>query len=73
MKTRTDFRVVPNNQTNRSDLWDVVSGGARLYTTNSRANAEEIACKLNMDPWYFDRGQTRFERNGAIPSVDRGF
>lgn len=71
MTVRNDYTVVVNKQTNRSDLWDVVVGRESVHTANSKERAQWIADQLNADPWFFDRGQTRFERNGAVPSVER--
>ena len=72
-RARNDFKVVPNNQKNRSqdDLWDVVAGGELILTAQGRDNAEAQAVLLNMDPWHLDRGQTRFERTGTRLSMER--
>lgn len=76
-KRRNDFTVRPNRQPERTqiDLWDVVVGRpAELITTvQGEAKAQEIADNLNRDPWFLDRGQTRFELRGAVKSVERGF
>lgn len=72
-RARNDFKVVPNNQKNRSqdDLWDVMAGGELILTAQGRDNAEAQAALLNMDPWHLDRGQTRFERTGTRLSMER--
>lgn len=74
-KHRKDFTIRPNTQTNRPqvDLWDVIVGRELVTTAQSEAEAQAIADALNVDPWFLDRGQTRFELRGAVKSVERGF
>ena len=74
-KRRKDFTIRPNNQTQRTqvDLWDVVAGRELILTAQSEAEAQAVADALNIDPWFLDRGQTRFELRGAVKSVARGF
>ena len=62
---RQDYSIRPNRQTQRvqTDLWDVVSGRRDLITTaQSEADAQEIADRLNMDPYALMRGQTRADQ-----------
>lgn len=72
-KRRKDFTIRPNNQTQRTqvDLWDVIVGRELVTTAQSEAEAQTIADALNKDPWFLDRGQTRFELRGATLSVER--
>ncbi len=67
---RQDYSIRPNRQTQRvqTDLWDVVSGRRDLITTaQSEADAQEIADRLNMDPYALMRGQTRADRIAGAP------
>ena len=62
---RNDFKIRPNRQTQRlqKDLWDVISGGRYNVTTaRSQEAAQDIADRLNMDPYALDRGQTLDDR-----------
>jgi hypothetical protein len=62
---RNDFKIRPNRQTQRlqKDLWDVVCAGRdHITTARSQEAAQEIADRLNMDPYALDRGQTRADR-----------
>jgi len=73
-KQRNDFTVRPNRQTDRlqTDLWDVVVGRVELVTTaQSQALAQDLADRLNVDPWALGRGQTRAEMYGAVLSTPR--
>jgi hypothetical protein len=73
VKARNDFKIRPNRQTNRTqvDLWDVFAGRELITTAQSEAEAQALADNLNRDPWFLDRGQTRFELRGAVKSVAR--
>jgi hypothetical protein len=70
---RKDFKIAPNTQKNRSqnDLWDVMLGLERVATRPNQAEAQTLADQLNADPWFLNRGQTRFERTGTKLSVER--
>lgn len=72
-KPRNDFTVRPNTQLERpqTDLWDIVVARQRFMTVVGQVRAQEIADELNKDPWFLDRGQTRFELHGAVKSVAR--
>ena len=74
-KRRKDFTIRPNNQPQRTqvDLWDVVAGRELITTVQGQAQAQAVADALNVDPWFLDRGQTRFDLRGAVKSVERGF
>jgi len=66
MKTRNDFKIRPNRQTQRTqkDLWDVVCGGELISVARSQDAAQAIADRCNVDPWALDRGMTRKDRGG---------
>jgi hypothetical protein len=72
-KNRKDFVIRPNRQPERkqTDLWDVTAGKVLITTVQGEAAAQEVADNLNRDPWFLDRGQTRFELRGAVKSVPR--
>lgn len=72
-KIRSDFKVRPNTQTERTqeNLWDVVVARELVTTVVGKEAAESVASKLNNDPWYMDRGQTRADRYSVNPTVER--
>lgn len=61
MKITNDFKVIENSQSQRTqpDLWDVITGRQRVVTIQGKEKAQEIADRLNQDPYALDRGQTR--------------
>jgi|AntRauMFilla1563_2_1112583.scaffolds.fasta_scaffold35135_3 glycosyltransferase A (GT-A) superfamily protein (DUF2064 family) len=63
---RKDFTIRPNDQPQRREqinLWDVVIGKVELITTcRSELDAQQLADKLNIDPWYLSRGDKLADR-----------
>jgi len=55
-QTRNDFTIRKNKQTQRpqKDLWDVVCGGNILVTSKGKEKAQDIAYRLNKNPYYLD-------------------
>lgn len=65
-KIRNDFNVYEEVTTTGKTLWRIRSGGKRgdiITNCNSLEEASQVACQLNLDPWYLSRGETRLERN----------
>ena len=65
-KARQDYKVYEETDTYRKTFWRVRSGGSKgdvATSCSSKAHADYVAFKLNQDPWFLDRGQTRAERN----------
>ena len=65
-KIRNDFRVFEEVTTQGKTLWRIKIGGKRgeaITSCNSLESANTLAKNLNIDPWYFDRGNTRADRN----------
>lgn len=65
-KMRNDFKVYEEVTTTGKTLWRIRTGGRRGDITtncNTEAEAIEVARRLNLDPWYLSRGDTRAERN----------
>lgn len=64
---RKDHTIRPNTQDERSqtDLWDVWCAGELIATQVGEAAAQEMADRLNLDPFAMDRGQTRLDLGGA--------
>lgn len=63
---KNDFRVYEETDRNGEAIWRIRSGGRRGdVATNCRTPeaAAAVAEKLNMDPWYLSRGDTRADRN----------
>ena len=62
---RNDFKVYQEKTIQGKTIWRVRSGGPRGdVSTNSynKDTAEEFARQLNIDPWFFSRGDTRADR-----------
>lgn len=70
---RTDFKIHQNRQMERkqTDLWDVRQAGVKVTTIQGELAAQAMCDNLNIDPYYLDRNQTRFDRNGATKNVAR--
>ena len=65
MKIRNDFRVFEEQNRNGETVWRIKLGGARgevMTTCRSKEEADESAKQLNIDPYYFERGDTRMDR-----------
>jgi len=64
-KIRNDFRVYEEVTTRGKTFWRVKTGGKSgdvVSSCNSVNEANTLAKKLNNDPWFLDRGQTRADR-----------
>jgi hypothetical protein len=65
-KTRQDFKVYQEKDTYGKILWCIRSGcskGDVATNCNIKEQADYFAFKLNQDPWFLHRGDTRVERN----------
>jgi hypothetical protein len=65
-KTRQDFKVYQEKDTYGKILWRIRSGGSKgdvATNCNTKEQADYFAFKLNQDPWFLHRGDTRVERN----------
>lgn len=74
MKQRNDFRVFEEKDRHDAVVWRIKLGGAKgevVTTCRSEEQANEYARQLNIDPYYFDRGQTRAERNQRIDDYNK--
>jgi hypothetical protein len=74
VKQRNDFRVYEETDRYGVIIWRIKLGGARgevVTTCRSEEQANEYARQLNIDPYYFDRGQTRAERNQSIDDYNK--
>jgi hypothetical protein len=65
-KTRQDFKVYEEQTRSGKTLWRIKTGGINgdvvtSCSTNEQANY--FAFKLNQDPWFMNRGDTRAEQN----------
>lgn len=47
-----------------SEKFKIICGGKTVTTRQTREQAEDTIKSLVSDPWFFDRGQTRKDRNG---------
>ena len=64
-KVRNDYRVYEETNRRGEPVWRIKIGGNKgevITTSRSKEKAEQDAQKLNIDPWYFDRGHTRADR-----------
>ena len=64
-KVRNDYRVYEGTNRKGESVWRIMIGGATgevITTSRSKEEADSDAQKLNIDPWYFDRGHTRADR-----------
>lgn len=64
-----DHKVYEDYNVKGDTIWKVKTGGGRgdvITICRSLEEAESLADKLNRDPWYLDRGQTRADRIRAI-------
>ena len=62
-KIRRDFTIVKNSQSERvaaqPDLWNVMlAKKERITTVTGKQTAQDLADKLNKDPWYLDWPKT---------------
>ena len=55
---RQDYRIFETSNTAGDARWEIKIGGKNglgVTTCRSLAEAEQQACQLNIDPFYFDR------------------
>lgn len=63
---RNDFKVYEEKNIWGKTVFRVRTGGRRgdvVTNAYNREDAEEFARQLNIDPWFFERGQTVADRN----------
>ena len=55
-RVRNDYNIRPNRQHQRlqTDLWDVIGGGVIVITTQGKEKAQDIANRLNQNPYALD-------------------
>ena len=66
-----DHKVYEDYNVKGDQIWKVKTGGPRgdvVTICRTPEAAQEMADKLNRDPWHLDRGQTRADRIRAIDS-----
>ena len=64
-----DHKVYEDLNVKGDTIWKVKTGGRRgdvVAICRTPEAAQEMAAKLNQDPWHLDRGQTRADRIRAI-------
>lgn len=74
MKLRNDYRVFKDVNRQGNTVWRIKVGGAKgEVVTNCKTEAQAIeeARQLNLDPYFFDRGQTRKDRNKRIDDYNK--
>lgn len=60
-----DHKVYADQNVKGEAIWKVRTGGKRgdvVTICRTPEAAQEIADKLNIDPWHLDRGYTRADR-----------
>jgi len=70
-KIRQDFRVYEEKNTYGKTFWRVKTGGSKgdvVTSCTTKEQGDYIASKLNEDPWFLNRGDTRAERNKVVRS-----
>ena len=63
-----DYRVFEDVTHTGEVRWIIRAGGAggvMISTYVDKQNADTDAGALNLDPWYFERGQTKSDRIAA--------
>jgi hypothetical protein len=68
MKKRNDYRVYESTNRHNVAVWHIKIGGAKgqiITTCRSIEQALEQAQQLNIDPYYFGRGDTTADRVAA--------
>ena len=68
-KMNNDHKVYEDYNVRGDQIWKVKTGGRRgdvVTICRTPEAAQEMADKLNRDPWFLDRGQTRADRIRAI-------
>lgn len=66
LNMRNDFKVYEEKTIWNKPIWRIRSGGRKgnvITNSYNKDTAEYFARQLNIDPWYFDRGHTRADRN----------
>jgi hypothetical protein len=64
-----DHKVYEDYNVKGDQIWKVKTGGRRgdvVTICRTPEAAQEMADKLNRDPWHLDRGHTRADRIRAI-------
>jgi hypothetical protein len=64
-----DHKVYEDYNVKGDQIWKVKTGGRRgdvVTICRTPEAAQEMADKLNRDPWHLDRGQTRADRIRAM-------
>ena len=64
-----DHKVYEDLNVKGDTIWKVKTGGRRgdiVAICRTPEAAQDMADKLNRDPWHLDRGQTRADRIRAI-------
>jgi len=65
---RNDYKVYEDTNRKGELVWRIRAGdinGATITTSKSKEAAIEQARNLNIDPYFYERGQTRAERVAA--------
>ena len=63
-----DYRVFEDVANTGEVRWIIRAGGAggvMISTYVAKQNADTDAASLNLDPWHFERGQTKSDRIAA--------
>ena len=67
-RMRNDYKVYEETNRKGELVWRIRTGGAEgdtVTTAKSKEAAIEQAQNLNIDPYFYDRGQTRADRIAA--------
>lgn len=73
MKTRNDYKVYEDTNRKGEQVWRIRAGGINgdtITTSKSKEAAIEQAQNLNIDPYFYERGQTRADRIAAYNVTD---
>tara|TARA_B100000780_G_scaffold218850_1_gene157972 strand:+ start:205 stop:426 length:222 start_codon:yes stop_codon:yes gene_type:complete len=63
---RNDYRVHEQIRIDGTKVWKITVGGdINVTTCKTLEEATKTAKNLNLDPWYFDRGQTLAHRQAG--------
>jgi hypothetical protein len=60
-KKTNDFTVLETKRssTRGEKIWQIILGGKAITTCVTKKQAVDLAEKLNLDPYFLNRGQTR--------------
>ena len=70
---RNDYKVYEETNRKGEPVWRIRTGGINgdtVTTSKSKEAAIEQAQNLNIDPYFYERGQTRAERVAAYNASD---